>query len=116
MTMALMLLILPGTSQDTDPYKRPPELARAAAQREWRNARIEWTVDVLDEEKPKEWGYPRDPIGVLAKYVEFLNSQLSKGHLGQLAIEFSEHVSWNRDEMQEYVTETLEFLSGAKDE
>jgi hypothetical protein len=53
MTMALMLFILAGAPQDTDAYKRPPELVRAAAQREWRNARIEWSVDVLDEEKPR---------------------------------------------------------------
>ena len=53
MTMALMLIVLAGASQDTDAYKRPPELVRAAAQREFHNAHIEWTMDIHEGDKPR---------------------------------------------------------------
>lgn len=69
-------------------------------------------VRLLDYEKPREWGYPRDPIGVLAQYTEFLDSQLEQDNLGQLAIEFSEHVAWDRAEMEQYVTKMLASLRG----
>lgn len=67
-------------------------------------------VTILEHPAPKQWGFPRDPIGVLAKYTKFVRGQLDNGRLGELAIEFAESVSWTREEMELYVAESLEFM------
>lgn len=63
-------------------------------------------IIILDA-APEEWGFPRDPVGALAQYFDYLKTQLEKDQLGHLAIEFSEAVSWKREDMQEYVSNLL---------
>jgi len=62
------------------------------------------------ESAPKEWGFPRDPTGSVAGYMDYLKRQLEKDSLGHIAIHHSDAVFWKREDMEAYVRNLLATL------